>query len=119
MVYGKEHSGNLRDVVAPSIVARLEAGWRCDPERKGFVHEKSGDFFPVRGLPASTRVEPRFPSLAARRKSQLSKDELKMARYVQFVFHSRARPAKHLKRIASWEVVQDAYVAPLPELPDI
>ena len=99
----------------PCIVARLKPGWRLDPARRAFV--SGGESLGIDSLPDDTRVEPRFPDLAARDPAQLTPDEAEMAGYVQFVFPQRTPVERHLERILGWDSIAEAYVAPTPSLP--
>jgi hypothetical protein len=62
-------------------------------------------------------VELRYPDLAGVSDARMSDDEKDLSRYVQFVFHPRARLDKHLARIQSCEAIESAHVVPTPSLP--
>lgn len=100
----------------PCIVAQLAPGWRWDAAGRCFV--RNGESLRVESLPRDTRIEPRFPDLAARDPAGLSADEAEMARYIQFVLPPRARAERHLERIKAWPSIDDAHIAPAPSLPE-
>lgn len=117
MIYRKAAEIEPVPGVAPCIVARLAEGWQFVSARRGFRQLKSGKSLRVRGLPPSTRVELRYSDLAGIAPEDMSNDDKELARYVQFVFHPRARLGTHLARISSWAAIESAYVVPVPVLP--
>jgi hypothetical protein len=52
------------------------------------------------------------PELANADQSQLSKDEMNLARYVHVILPAGEPPSKYLKLILSWPCVEQAYIAP-------
>ena len=117
MVYRKQQNQGHVPGVAPCIAARLASGWQFVSARKGFRHAETGTSFRIQKLPPSTRVELRYPDLADVAREDMSEDEQELSRYVQFVFHPRARLDKHLARIESWAAIESAFVVPAPSLP--
>lgn len=117
MIYRKDSEAEPVPGVAPCIVARLADGWQFEPARKCFAHVESGRALRIRSLPPSTRVEMRYPYLAGVASQELSDDDKDLARYVQFVFHPRARLDKHLARINEFAAIESAYVVSAPSLP--
>ena len=103
--------------MAPCIAARLAPGWQFLSARKGFRDLDTKTPFRIQGLPPSTRVELRFPDLDGVPQNRMSDDDKELSRYVQFVFHPRARLDKHLARIAGWAAIESAYIVPTPSLP--
>ena len=101
----------------PCIAARLAPGWQFVSASKGFEHARTNESFEIQGLPPSTRVELRYPDLAGIPQSRLSDDEKELSRYVQFVFHPRARVDEHLKRVKKWAAIESAHIVPMPSLP--
>ena len=117
MVYRGQQGRTAIPGVAPCIVARVAPGWRYLPRRQGFRNLETDEFVAVEGLPPSTRVEARYPDLARAKPDGLSEEDRELARYLQFVFHPRARLDKHLARIRGWTPITEAYIVPTPELP--
>ncbi len=117
MVYRNNTETERIPGVAPCIAAQLTPGWQFVSASKGFVHEKTKESFRIQGLPPSTRVELRYPDLASIPQSRLSDDEKELARYVQFIFHPRARLDKHLARIENWAMTESAHIVPMGSLP--
>lgn len=117
MIYREKRESMAIPGVAPCIVARLAPGWQFVSARKGFRHPEAGKSLQIRGLPPTTRTEPRYPDLAGVAQEDMSEDDRELSRYVQFVFHPLARLDKHLARIEGSAAVDSAYVVPTPDLP--
>ena len=105
--------------VAPCIAACLAPGWQFVSASKGFKHLETDKSLRIKGLPPSTRAEPRYPDLAGVAQEGMSEDDKELSRYVQFIFHPRARLDKHLARIKSWDAIESAYMVPAPDLPTL
>ena len=88
-------------------------------DSKGFEHARTNESFEIKGLPPSTRVELRYPDFAGIPQSRLSDDEKELSRYVQFVFHPRARVDQHLERVKDWAMIESAHIVPMPSLPTV
>lgn len=117
MVYRNSTGTERVPGVAPCIAARLTPGWQFVSADQGFRHAQTNESFRIQGLPPSTRVELRYPDLADIPQSRLSDEEKELSRYVQFVFHPRARLDRHLARIDSWDMTESAYIVPTGSLP--
>lgn len=119
MVYRKKTETEHAPGVMPCIAARLAPEWRFVSAGKGFEHTRTNESFDIQGLPPSTRVELRYPDLAGIPQSRLSDDEKELSRYVQFVFHPRARVDEHLTRIRKWAIIESAHIVPMASLPTV
>lgn len=117
MVYRKKTETEHAPGVAPCIAARLAPEWQFVSASKGFEHARTNESFEIKGLPPSTRVELRYPDFAGIPQSRLSDDEKELSRYVQFVFHPRARVDQHLACIRNWAMIESAHIVPMPSLP--
>ncbi len=117
MVYRNKRGKKAIRGVAPSIAASIAPGWRYVPDRGGFLHLKSKKFFSIGGLPPSTRTQARYPDLIGMEPGSMTDDEKEMSRYIQFVFHPRAKLEEHLKRIEGCAAIANAYIVPTPDLP--
>ena len=101
------------------LQAKLKREWRYNPG-KGAFYDLSGKHkghIAPRRLPSGSQVAPMVPALAEADPRKLSRDELKLARFVLIMLPKGANPEKILKEMLDWHFVESAELPPSVSLP--
>ena len=93
----------------PHLRVQLKKEWRFDPD-KGAFHDLSGKRkgYVTPRLPPDSRVVPMVPALAEADPRKLSKEELKLARFIYIMLPEAAKSEKILKEVREWPFVESA-----------
>ncbi len=99
-----------------SIDFRLRAGWSYDAEAREFVGPK-GVRVAVEGLPKSSKVLFKVPSLHERPVAELSAPEKKLLRSMQAILPRGIEAKDYLEVVRAWAAVEDVSLPPEISLP--
>jgi hypothetical protein len=93
----------------PHLRVQLKKEWRFDPD-KGAFHDLSGKRkgYVTPRLPPDSRVVTMVPALAEADPRKLSKEELKLARFIYIMLPEAAKSEKILKEVREWPFVESA-----------
>ena len=93
----------------PHLRVKLKKEWRFDPD-KGAFHDLSGKRkgYVTPRLPPDSRVVTMVPALAEADPRKLSKEELKLARFIYIMLPEAAKSEKILKEVREWPFVESA-----------
>jgi len=101
--------GGPPEGLQPHLRVQLKKEWRFDPD-KGAFHDLSGKRkgYVTPRLPPDSRVVPMVPALAEADPRKLSKEELKLARFIYIMLPEAAKSEKILKEVREWPFVESA-----------
>jgi hypothetical protein len=99
-----------------SIEFRLRVGWSFDAEAREFVGPK-GQRVAAEGLPRSSKVLFKVPSLQERPVAELSAPEKKLLRSMQAILPAGVEAKDYLEVVQSWAAVEDVSLPPEISLP--
>jgi len=102
-------SGLAPEGLQPHLIVKLKKEWRYKQAKGVFLDlgDKGKNYIAPR-LPAGSRVFPMVPAVAETEPRKLSKDELRLARFVYIVLPEGVKPKSFLKEVLGWHFVESA-----------
>ena len=102
----------------PHLIVKLKKEWRYNQAKGVFLDISDKRKVPVTPrLPAGSRVVPMVPEAAESDPRKLSKNELRLARFVTIMLPAGTKPEKFFKEVLGWHFVESAELPPSVSLP--
>lgn len=105
------------DAILSSIDFRLRTGWSYDGKAHEFVGPK-GERVAAEGLPKSSKIVFKVPSLQAKAAQELSAPEKKLRGAMQAILPRGVKAEEYLEVVKAWAAVEDVSLPPKISLPN-